>query len=477
MRAKAAGLVITVTFLGLGILYVLCTPPWQAPDEPAHYNYIAFLVQEGRLPVLKMGDYPHSYLEEIKSRHFPPEMSIEPIRYEFHQPPLYYILASPLFALTGGNLVALRFFSLTIGAAAVFAAFLVVRELFPERVELAAGAAAFVAFVPMHIAMSASVNNDSLAELFIGLFLLEIVRLVKKGFPEKDLWKPSVFIALGFLTKTTAYITFVLYLVVFAAWVRRFHSWSKNLRLMGLSLWPLLLTLPWFIRNVAFYGPADPLGLSRHDAVVVGQPRTSEWLETMGIRNFLQSFILTSFRSFWGQFGWMAVPMDERVYALLFLASFLALLGLLLWFPKGWQRLRPFQRTGLIVLALSFTFTALSFIWYNLKFVQHQGRYLFPALIPLGAGFSIGLREGLRRKAMMIAGFILVLLVLGLVIKGFLTGHWNRFTLAVFLAGAGACGAKALLPERWDKTFFYLFFAGLAVLSALCPWLYIRPYL
>ncbi|MDW8102211.1 MAG: DUF2142 domain-containing protein [Anaerolineae bacterium] len=477
MGSKAPFLTVVVAFLVLGTLYALYTPPWQAPDEPAHYNYIAFLVREGRLPVLEMGDYPHLYLEEIKSRRFPPEMSIEPIRYEFHQPPLYYLLASPVYALTGGNLIALRLLSMAIGAGVVTVAFLIVRELLPEKPELAVGAAAFAAFVPMHIAISASVNNDALAELFIGLFLLETVRLIKEGFPEKALWRPSLFIALGFLTKTTAYISFVLYPVIFAVYAYRRISWSRGVRSFVLSLWPLLFTLPWFVRNMAVYGPSDPFGLSRHDAVVVGQPRTMEWVESMGIWSVLRAFLLTSFRSFWGQFGWMAVPMDERIYALLFLASFLALWGLLLWLPRGWRELKEFQHLGFILLALSFAFTALSFIWYNLKFVQHQGRYLFPALIPIGFGFSLGLREGLRRRAMAGAGLIFILLAFALVLKGFLTSDWNRFTLAIALLGAVGCGIKALLPERWDHFFFGLFFAGLAALSALCPFIYIKPYL
>jgi hypothetical protein len=35
--------------------------------------------------------------------------------------------------------------------------------------------------------------------------------------------------------------------------------------------------------------------------------------------------------------------------------------------------------------------TTFSFFWYNLTFVQHQGRYLFPALIPIGAAAALGL--------------------------------------------------------------------------------------
>ena len=68
---------IIVAYLLTGILYAVRTPPWQAPDEPAHYNYVKYLAENHRLPVLQMGDYPHDYLEEIKAKRFPPEMSVD----------------------------------------------------------------------------------------------------------------------------------------------------------------------------------------------------------------------------------------------------------------------------------------------------------------------------------------------------------------------------------------------------------------
>jgi hypothetical protein len=34
--------------------------------------------------------------------------------------------------------------------------------------------------------------------------------------------------------------------------------------------------------------------------------------------------------------------------------------------------------------------TLAGYLYYNLTFVQHQGRYLFPALIPIGLAFAIG---------------------------------------------------------------------------------------
>ena len=59
---------ILVVYLVLGILFAANTPAWQAPDEPAHYNYVRYLAENGSFPVLHIGDYPHAYLEQIKSR-------------------------------------------------------------------------------------------------------------------------------------------------------------------------------------------------------------------------------------------------------------------------------------------------------------------------------------------------------------------------------------------------------------------------
>src|SRR5262245_37947777 len=91
-----------------GVLYATLTPPWQAPDEPAHYNYIRYLATHEGFPELVASCYNQPYLNELTSRRFPPDLSVEEICYEFHQPPLYYLLAAPVFRLTGGSLVALR---------------------------------------------------------------------------------------------------------------------------------------------------------------------------------------------------------------------------------------------------------------------------------------------------------------------------------------------------------------------------------
>ncbi|MCX7851230.1 MAG: hypothetical protein N2383_00465, partial [Caldilineales bacterium] len=81
----------------LAALYAVYTPLWQAPDEPAHFNNIRVLATTGRLPVLQPGDYDEAYLNTLKTRRFPSDLPITGLRYEGHQPPLYYLLATPVW--------------------------------------------------------------------------------------------------------------------------------------------------------------------------------------------------------------------------------------------------------------------------------------------------------------------------------------------------------------------------------------------
>ena len=123
---------ILVVYLVLAALFAFNTPAWQAPDEPAHYNYVAYVAENGGFPVLHFGDYPHGYLEEIKTAKFPPDMPVTPIRYESHQPPLYYLLASPVYSLTRGNLIALRLLSVLLASSSSLTA----SRASPSRISL-----------------------------------------------------------------------------------------------------------------------------------------------------------------------------------------------------------------------------------------------------------------------------------------------------------------------------------------------------
>jgi len=469
---------IVVAYATLGVLYAACTPPWQVPDEPAHYNYIRALAEEGLLPVMEEGDYDQGYLQQLTEQRFPPDMPIAALTYEDHQPPLYYLIAAPFYLLFDGALLPLRLLSVALGTLVLLIAYGVIRTLFPNHPFLAITATALIAFLPQHVAMTAGVNNDTLAEVALGLVLWTSIRYATGQSEQRPTAiRLGLTLGLALLTKTSAFVALPVALVAVAvrAW-RQGEEGPADPReaplcvALGNAGWMLLaaalLAGPYLIRNVALYGWNDPLGLARHNAVVVGQLRTTDALAQYGWPWLLERGARFTFQSFWGQFGWMGVPLQPAVYLALALFSALLLTGFLGWLlnPRR-ARLAVGQRDGLLLLTLSAVLTMASYFWYNLTFVQHQGRYLFPALIPLALGAALGLEWLLaphtaRWAAAALAGVGVLLLVWGI-----LQGDLALIPTATAFGLAALVGLPLLWPAagRW-ATVAWLG-AGLVVLN------------
>jgi 4-amino-4-deoxy-L-arabinose transferase-like glycosyltransferase len=456
-------LVIVALYLILGVLYVVRTPAWQAPDEPAHYNYVRFVATTGGFPVLQMGDYPHGYMEEIKSRKFPPDLSIDPLRYEFHQPPLYYVLLAPIYAVVRGALLPLRLASVLLGLGVVLFAYAVVRRIYPERAALALGTAAFIAFLPQHLATVSQVGNDVLAELLFAAVLVILVSWVTvtrdqgSGITRQEAggsrWSPltlGLLLGLILITKTTAYIAVPLTggVLVWRWWRERASARRIVADTLMIGLPALLLALPWYARDVAVYGWPDFLGLTRHDQIVVGQTRTGEFLAQVGWNAYMRRALEFTFKSFWGVFGWLGVFMDSRVYFLVALLSGVALGGLLLRIANFGLRIDSemasqseirSRKSAIVLLAISTLLTFLTYAWYNTQFVQHQGRYLFTALIPIALAFALGWEAALWPRAGRILAAVLIGCTVALAVWGVLshTGlpKWPMMITAVLAAG------------------------------------------
>jgi 4-amino-4-deoxy-L-arabinose transferase-like glycosyltransferase len=423
---KSVLALIVVAYLLVGTLYAVKTPDWQVPDEPAHYNYIRQLAEERRLPVLESGDYDQDYLARLTSERFPPELSLISVEYEDWQPPLYYVLATPLYLLFDGALIPLRLFSLILGAGVIILAYAIVSIVFPDRPILALGTAAFVAFLPQHVAMLAGVNNDSLTELLIAAALLLLLLCLQDeergnrgGGPAHthDAARPSqardasqtqslklvglgLVLGLGLVTKAS-FVPIVLTVgvaLLIVWWRESARTWRGLIRTLALVFLPaLLIAAPWWLRNASTYGGFDIYGTANHDTVVVGQPRTTEWIQTYGAPAWLERWVTFTFQSFWGQFGWMGVLMPTWLYRALALWSAILLIGFLIWLREERNSAQHAARsTPLVILATVLLFVVVTYVYYNIGFVQHQGRYLFPALIPIALAVALAVAALLR---------------------------------------------------------------------------------
>jgi 4-amino-4-deoxy-L-arabinose transferase-like glycosyltransferase len=399
--------------LGLGAGFARHTPPWQAPDEPAHYNYIAHVADAAASsagwPSISPEDYPADKVARVMAREIGPETDLGDLRYEDHQPPLYYWLASWVYRLpsrsdatdTGAEaarLLALRLTGTLLTLVTTTLTWTWVRLGWPDEPALALAAAGFTAFLPMHAAIGASVNNDVLALPLMAAVLVVTLAHATARIDERRLrWLGGGLLGAAFLTKLTVYVAALP--LALAAWLpaRR----GRRLRVLAASspVWiGMALAAPWWLRNAAVYGWRDPLALAAHAVAVQPQPTTAAFVAEFGWTALMRRAVVFTFDSFWGVYGWMSVFLPAWVYSGLALACCVSAAGL--WrhgrARRSAPRARPDHRDGEWAAWRLGSITAIgslcAFLAYNLHFVQHQGRYLFPALLPLAAGATLGAR-------------------------------------------------------------------------------------
>lgn len=452
---------LLAAYLTVGTLFALRTPAWQAPDEPAHYNYIAHIATTGRLPVLQAGDFDPAHLAMLLENRFPRKLTTATLRYESYQPPLYYLLATPIYRLSNGNLQMLRLLNVFLGGVSILLLYACLSLVFPGKTLIPLGAAAFSALLPMHVAMNAAVNNDGAAHLLLMATMLLLLRRMRDAFygthettPQRRrslLWL-GVLLGLGLVTKIYAYLLLPIVLVVLLLldWLRPRSSGDPQdgvrlspsrsglldgVRAASWVLAPaLLIAAPMWVRNALLYGPTDLLGLSRHDQIVVGQVRTAEWIATHGWMDYAERAISFTFRSFWGVFGWMGAFMDDRIYtALLFFTGviFLGLLWATVRFISGGADtdMNVFQLTVLLLFGVILLAVFTGYVGYNLKFMQHQGRYFFWGLLPISTIIALGWREVLQPLQGAITGLLAAVLALAIALVGTVNGDLNKWTL------------------------------------------------
>ena len=191
----------------------------------------------------------------------------------------------------------IRGVNILIGAGVVFLTWLLGRTIWPQRRAIALGGAAFVAFNPMFVYMSGSINNDVIAALAGTAVTLACVKLIKdeKGLSRRWAVVFGVLFSLALLSKFNLAAVGVLIglAVTWVAWRKKqWRLWIETVMIIGLVT--ALLAGWWFLRNQMLYG--EPTGVER---------LTELW----GVRNPADSFGTALFElpytwtSLWGRFG------------------------------------------------------------------------------------------------------------------------------------------------------------------------------
>ena len=79
---------------------------------------------------------------------------------------------------------------------------------------------------------------------------------------------------------------------------------------------------------------------------------------------------------------------------------------------------------GAIILAVT-----MAYLWYNIEFVQHQGRYFFWGLLPLSTVVALGWREVMQPLQGIITAVLALFITVGLAMVGYTAGAMNKWTI------------------------------------------------
>ncbi len=414
-RPRRAMRAIVIAYLFIGYYYASEIPLGKGPDETAHVRYVEFLAAEHRLPVFDPANPDPNY--------------------EFHQPPLYYALALPVYLLAGSNesaQQAVRFFTLLLSLALVYLAFGLCRVLAPEEPWAAVAAAGVVAFLPMQLAIATTIGNDALTEVLAAVaLLLMVVHLRAAGRHRagevqappglRGMAALGLVIGLAMLTKSMAL------LLLPVAWLAALFgargpdglSWRRLARDAGAATGVALVVCGWWLgRNQVLYG--DPLAQAAFLEAFKGlRPSPESFIaefEVPSVASYVGQVMILTAVGFTGLFG----PVHGNrfaffpawVYFATGLMAAVAAVGFARYLERG--RLREWQTQGWAVAGVFALLLLASFIRFNFSFFQAQARYLFPVLPAAASAFALGLRAifSNRRAPYVLMGAVIVLAVL-----------------------------------------------------------------
>lgn len=403
------------------VLMVFAIPPLETPDEQGHLDYVSFILSRHKIP--------NQYVESDRLSHG-------------HYHPLYYAVCAALISplkgsqpvhiqpipntqhcLNGGNLISvplfkntsngifkdrmdrvafyvLRLFSVFLGALNLWLIARASIVVFGDRWEslvpvLLAG------MLPQFLFVSASINDDNLANLLSTLTIYLLLQLVQGKRSLGQCIGLGAALGLGLLAKKTLGFLVPSFLLIGGYLVLR--EWRATQRVPAVlvrNLGAALLTTIvvcgwWFARNYALYGD-----------VLASQMEQRTFPFLVQKKSLLDPFFVTAFprnmySSYIGLFGWMNVVLPSAVYYACGGLLFLCVVGLF----KFLRRREESRQLVLVSLTLAGVCLA-AIIYFNLTYSQAQGRYLFPAISAISIVLGAGLVEWLSRAKLPVRNLV-----------------------------------------------------------------------
>jgi 4-amino-4-deoxy-L-arabinose transferase-like glycosyltransferase len=256
--------------------------------------------------------------------------------------------------------------------------------------------------------LSSSVSNDILAELVFGTALLLMVELLTDRFTVLNTTATGIILAIGCITKATCVILIPIAVVAYLLMWRqgRYDVKTAAGHVLLMLFVAALGSGWWFVRNNVLYG--DPLAMSTFQNYFGDTARPEYWF-SHGFTAFqyLELVVMWTFASFWGVFGHMNIFMPSWIYITAAGVSLIGIAGSVKGIPE-WRRQSVLSNEIWVVFAATFVLVLLAFIRFNTVFFQAQGRYLYPAIVPVAVLWVLGIEGLLPRGERVMSATVIV---------------------------------------------------------------------
>jgi hypothetical protein len=457
-----------IAFVNAAIWGVV-VPPFQVPDEIAHFGYAQYLAETGKAPpqgpgaqyspqeqtVLQFLDFfavvgrsdERGVFTSVEQRALRAELKGQsPIGQgggsaATNQPPLYYALEAIPYWLSPSHeilarLVLMRLLSALMAACTVLAVFMFLRELLPGTPWAWTVGALVVAFQPMVDFIAAGVHGDNLLFLTSALTFLMLLRTYRRGLSMRRAVVIGALVAAGVLTKLTfiALLPGIALALLLLAWRALPRGRGRALRALGAAvvvavtpvlIYGILNLTVWHRGGITAGGVAGATGGTLPSGGVITLNQSIDYIWELYLPRlwFMHHVYFNSYPllGLWlhesiGHFGWLDYSFPAWVYEdgqdLFYVLAALALVGLV--------RVRASIRALLPIFAC-FAVMAVGLlaaigyagIRYKLStgFQFEQARYLFPLLVFYGL-FIVLAARGVGRRWAPAVGAALVMLAL-----------------------------------------------------------------
>ena len=387
-----------------GIIYAAVIPPWQAPDEPAHFERARAALDaedwfrdsanapawyddlRDSLLTFKLLNYTLSDAEndpESPLNHYI-ILYQELSKGAYANRPTYAVLGFPLVLTQDQNVVyqlyLVRLGMILINVIIIFFAYLITRTIFPKNDFLIVGVPLLILFNPQHTHMLSTVNNGNLSEVLVVIVLYFLTIGLRRGFSRTAILIIIGCTAAAFWTKATSYFLIAPLGAVCVAYLWKYRQ-----------KWPYIIVAGGVLAGLTYLFSPERFRF------MIGMGWTLLKKSEIHFNPFVPERI---FASFWAMPGWAILRLIPIWYQVLLIVCLLGLIGLVLLALQQRGRVRligrsPSGRTLLVLGIAVIAAIGVQLGWHILSGTLNfsQGRSIYPVMIPIAIFLMLGWQQ------------------------------------------------------------------------------------